>query len=112
MKIRHTPLLAALTVALLGAYAATPAFSATYHDDAVTDTPSQQTQSRAKPAPGEDSMPPSGAAMCIRLDANHDGRISKSEFMASGKSAKDFAKADVAHRGWLTPDQCSRALKG
>src|SRR5512143_2831709 len=104
MNVRYSPLVAALVAVLLGAYAGVPAFSATEQTGPAPNAPT--TKMQAPDSGSADKIMPAGkAAVCARLDANHDGHISKSEFRASGKSAKDFQLADVSHRGWLTLDQ-------
>jgi hypothetical protein len=48
-------------------------------------------------------------ALCSVLDTNHDGKISKEEFMArtndKNKGLEVYQKCDVGHKGYLTYDE-------
>jgi len=48
-------------------------------------------------------------ALCSALDANHDGKITKEEFMArtsdKAKGLEVFEKCDTAQKGYLTYDE-------
>ena len=53
--------------------------------------------------------PPCDAAMAgwfDRIDANHDGRVDREEFLADARA--QFARMDVEHYGYLTSEELDR----
>ena len=52
------------------------------------------------------------AALCRNIDANHDGKISREEFLAAAKNKEEaatiFDMCDVDKQGSVTYDQASR----
>lgn len=79
--------------------------------DPAVHMPGAHVKSATRTIPSEMVLPKGRATVCAQLDRDHDGRISWREFKVAGRSAKDFAKSDVTHRGWLSLAQCSNALK-
>lgn len=110
MKVRYPTLMAMLMATVLGAYVGAPAFSA---DQSYSSPGAQAPAETQSPMaqPGE-KAPASKPDVCARLDANHDGYITKKEFKQSKKPSKVFTTADITHRGKLNMEECSKALQG
>lgn len=57
----------------------------------------------------EQAMSPQTRALCAALDTNHDGRITKEEFMArandKNKALQVFEQCDTGNKGYLTYNQ-------
>jgi hypothetical protein len=102
MHITHTKPIAMAIAGFLATCAGVPAYSA----DQYGSSPSAPASAAQPTHSGADPMSNS----CTQLDANHDGYISKKEFMASGMSSKEFKVADAANRGKLNMEECTRAL--
>lgn len=102
MNITHTKLIAMAITGFLATCAGMPAYSA----DQYGSSPGAPASAAHPIHNGTDPMSNS----CTQLDTNHDGYISKKEFMASGMSSKDFKLADATNRGKLNMEECTRAL--
>jgi hypothetical protein len=54
----------------------------------------------------QQAMTPADRALCAALDTNHDGRITKDEFMAratdKNKALEVFQKCDTGNKGYLS----------
>jgi Ca2+-binding EF-hand superfamily protein len=54
----------------------------------------------------EQAMNPETQALCANLDTNHDGKITKEEFMAratdKNKALEVFQKCDTGNKGYLS----------
>jgi Ca2+-binding EF-hand superfamily protein len=54
----------------------------------------------------EQALTPENRALCAALDTNHDGRITKEEFMArttdKNKALEVFQKCDTGNKGYLS----------
>lgn len=119
MKFSQSTLWAALMTAFLGVTLGVPAYAASdqYGDqpgtmqDSTTQQPAEQP---AQPEPnmggGTEQNMQKSKSVCARLDTNHDGYISRSEFKASGQTKSTFSAADTTHRGKLTVAECDEAL--
>ena len=70
----------------------------------------------AQPAPAQSSPAPSTPAAVapstadrreriMALDTDHDGRWSRAEWLAGGRSERAFATIDADHDGFLTQDE-------
>lgn len=70
---------------------------------------SQQTANTPNRPSGQRGQAPSTEQIMKDLDANNDGKISKSE--AKGPLANDFSKVDANKDGYISKDELDKAPK-
>ena len=76
----------------------------------TTDTNVQKSEQRQERAQrGEKGQRPNPAEMFIQMDANKDGRLSKTE--VKGPLQKDFSKIDTNGDGFITKEELEKAPK-
>ncbi len=62
-------------------------------------------ETAAPQVPGPNVSRDAMRARLMDMDTDHDGRWSKAEWLAGGRSAKGFDRMDSDHDGYLTPDE-------